>query len=94
MMQFFGLTADDYAAENTVGVWPDNIEAVNLFSAIGTQWRTHSGGPNGSSRAYGLDYGPLFHKMDRMGLTPERYTELEDEIRVLEQAALDEMNKD
>lgn len=88
MMQFFGLTAEDYADETTVYVWPDNVEAVNLFCAIGTQWRTHSGG------AYGLDYGPLFHKMDRMGLTPERYEELEEEIRVLEKAALDEMRAD
>jgi hypothetical protein len=32
--------------------------------------------------------------MDRMGLAPERYLELEDEIRVLERAALDAMHAD
>jgi hypothetical protein len=85
MMQFFGLTAEDYADEETVWLWPDNVEAVNLFYDMRSQWRTNMNGP------YGLDYGPLFHKMDRMGLTPERYEELEEEIRVLEQAALAEM---
>ena len=88
MMKFFGLTADDYADENTVGVWPDNLEAVNLFVTVGTQWRV---GPNGP---YGLDYNVLHHKLDRMGLTPERYAELEEEIRILEGAALDKMHED
>jgi hypothetical protein len=32
--------------------------------------------------------------MDRMGLTPERYEELEDQIRILESAALAEMRKE
>lgn len=85
MMQFFALTPEDYADEETVWLWPDNVEAVNLFYDLRSQWRTNING------AYGLDYGPLFHKMDRMGLTPERYEELEEEIRVLEQAALAEM---
>lgn len=42
----------------------------------------------------GLDYGAMFHKMDRMGLSPEQYEELEDQMRVLEYAALDEMSKE
>lgn len=87
-MEFFGLTPEDYAQENTVGVWPENLQAVNLFISVMTQWRV---GPNG---AHGLDYNVLYRKLDRMGLSPERYAELEEEIRILEGAALDEMHKD
>jgi hypothetical protein len=87
-MEFFGLKADDYAAENTVEVWPDNLEAINLLAQIYRQWRVGPGGP------YGLDYNVLYHKLDRMGLTPERYAELEEEIRILEGAALDAMCDD
>lgn len=83
-MAFFG----NELYEETVEVWPDNVQAVNLLISVRTQWRMGFGGP------VGLDYGPVFHKMDRMGLTPERYEELEEEIRTMEQAALAEMHKD
>lgn len=87
-MQMFGLTDDDYAAENIVEVWPDNWDAVLLFDAIGTQWLVGPCGP------YGLNYMVLYRKMDRMKLTSERYDELEEEIRVLEAGALEEMRKE
>jgi len=84
----FGLAPEDFASEWTVEVWPDNWPAVTLFCAIGTQWRC---GPSG---AYGLDYNVLYRKMDRMNLTAEEYDRLEEEIRVLEGAALEEMRKE
>lgn len=87
-MAFFQLSPDDYADESVANVWRINMPAVRLFTRVGTQWRVSAGG------AYGLDYGVLFHLMDRMGLTPERYLELEEEIRVLESAALDAMHAD
>jgi hypothetical protein len=86
-MQFLGLTFEDYDSDD-VELWPDNLAAVNLFIGVGTQWRVGFGGP------YGLDYGVLFHKMDRMGLAPDAYARLEEEIRTLESAALDEMHAD
>ena len=85
MMQFFGLKPEDYP-EDAVEVFPDNVQALNLLITLGTQWRASHGG------VYGLDYGVLYQKMDRMGLTPARYAELEEEIRVLEGAALDAMH--
>lgn len=42
--------------------------------------------------AVGLDYGPLFHKLDRLGLTSEDFEQAEDDIRVMEDAALEQMN--
>lgn len=69
-------------------VWPQNVQAVNLFVLLGTQWLV---GPNGP---YGLNYATLWQKMDRMELTPEAYAQLEEDIRVMEDAALEEMRKD
>lgn len=68
-------------------IWPDNLQAVNLFLSIATQWRT------GAFGATGLDYNVLFQKMDRMKLSDARYDELEDEIRVMEDVALETMRK-
>lgn len=68
--------------DNLTEVWPENWQALELFDVMSTQWRV------GMSGATGLDFGVLYHKMDRMGLTPERYAELENEIRVMEQEAL------
>lgn len=81
----FGLTVEE--ASPPVEIWPDNIEAVNLFMSISTQWRV---GMNGAT---GLDYNVLYHKMDRMKLSAERYEELEQEIGVMEIAALEKMRE-
>lgn len=75
--------ADDY----TVEVWPDNAQAIRLFTTVSTQWRVGPTGP------YGLDYNVLFHKLDRMKLTPTEYESLETDIRTMELAALNEMSK-
>lgn len=82
----FGLTLDDVAGP-PLEVWPGHEDALNLFLFMRSQWRV------GMAGATGLDYSVLFHKMDRMGLSAERYEDLEDEIRIMEGAALDEMTK-
>jgi hypothetical protein len=61
------------------------VQAVNVFIAVGTQWRV------GMAGATGLDYNVLYRKLDRMGLTPARYDELAEEVRTLEDAALETM---
>lgn len=58
-----------------------------LFFALRSQWLV------GMAGATGLNYVALFHKMDRMNLTAEQYDELEEQMRVLEFAALEEMNR-
>ncbi|OZI32536.1 hypothetical protein CAL29_28065 [Bordetella genomosp. 10] len=80
------MTLEDVAGP-PVEIWPGHEEAFSLFVAMRTQWRV------GFSGATGLDYVALFHKMDRMDLSPERYEDLEDEILVMESAALEEMAK-
>lgn len=52
-----------------------------------TQWRA------GAAGLLGLDYNTLFHKMDRMSLTPEEYDRMESDIRAMEYAALAAMNE-
>ncbi len=80
-----GFTIDDYP-EETVEVWPENWPAYMLFSFMRTQWRSSGMG------VIGLDYGPLYSKMDRMGLGPEAYDDLEADIQALEFAAIGAMN--
>ncbi len=74
-------------AEDPLEIWPENEVAFELFLSLRSQWLV------GMAGATGLNYGVLFHKMDRMELTPERYDELESQVRVLEYAALNEMNR-
>lgn len=80
----YGLTVEE-ASGPAVEIWPDNLQAVNLFITLSTQWRT------GASGVVGLDYGALYHKLDRLQLTAERYQELEEEIRTMEGAVLNLM---
>jgi hypothetical protein len=85
-MRRLGFSPEDYPDE-TIEIWPENHRVYFLFSGLQTQWRVGAGG------ATGLDYGPLFHKMDRMSLEPGEYEELEDDVRAMEFAALEAMNK-
>lgn len=80
------MTPEDVAGD-PVEIWPEHLGAFELFVALRSQWRVSMAG------ATGLDYGVMFQKMDRMGLSPEQYDELEDQMRALEHAALDEMSK-
>lgn len=88
-MSIFGLSPDDYVEEtNGSWVWSCNVPAVNLFVQLGTQWLVGPGG------AYGLNYSVLYQKLDRMGVSPEEAEQLEEDIRILEDAALEEMRKE
>lgn len=50
-----------------------------------TQWR------GAGFARIGLDYNTFFHKMDRMGLTPEQYEDMEADLRTMERGALKAM---
>lgn len=84
-MNAFGLKASDYAI--TIKVLPDNEQAYNLLMYMFTQWR---GGMNGY---YGMDYNVLFHKMDRMKLSEDEYLQLENDMQIMENAALEQMRE-
>lgn len=52
------------------------------------QWRT-----SGMGARIALDYTPLFMRMDRMGLSDEAWDDKFRDIRVIEGAALDAMQR-
>ena len=81
-----GFAPEDYETD-PVELWPENQPALDLFCMVQTQWRT---GMNGAT---GLDYVPLFTLMDKRGLSGEAWQQLFDDVRVIESAALVEMNK-
>lgn len=47
-----------------------------------TQWCTGMNGP------IGLNYSVMHHRLDRMNLGQDEYDELENEVRIMESAAL------
>ena len=63
------------------------MPAINLFNTLSTQWIVGAGG------ATGLNYIPLFSRMDRMKLSDQDYEWMFDDIRAIEAAALTAMNK-
>ena len=80
-----GLSLADFG-DDTVEVWEENEPAISLFGSISTQWRAGPGGP------IGLDYGVMFYRMDRMGLTAGEHEQLFQDMRIVESEALSEMN--
>jgi Phage related hypothetical protein (DUF1799) len=80
----FGLTVDE-ASGPPVEVWPDNLAPVNIFIAMATQWRLGPGGP------IGLDYAALPAVMRLCGIPKKERAEAFDGIRILEDAALEQM---
>jgi hypothetical protein len=76
-----GFTPEDYITDD-FEVWPENIQAINLFISLQTQWIVGAAGPTG------LNYIPLFARMDRMKLSEQEYEWMFDDIRVIEAEAL------
>ena len=69
-----------------VDVYPENWPALQLFSSLGTQWRT------GMSGATGLDYTAVIAVLQfstAKGQQQERF----EEIQIMERAALEAMNQ-
>ncbi len=77
----WGLQRSDYADKATE-VWPENWPTYALWSRICNQWRV------GMAGAVALDYGVLFHELDRAGLDAEEYDERFRDIQVIESEAL------
>lgn len=80
-----GLTLEDLAAD-PVEIWPENVRAFELFHSLRKQWiLAPMGGP------IGLNFLVAYNRMDRMELTPEEYNQLDEDLQVMEDAALEAM---
>lgn len=82
----FGLTLEE-ASGPPVEVWPDNVPALNVFIAAATQWRCGMAGPTG------LDYAVLPAVMRMVGVPAAERTAVFEDIRVMEDSALETMRK-
>lgn len=69
-----------------VEIWPDNLQAYELFNALATQWRIGMAGPTG------LDYGAVAMTMRLCGIPRSKWTELFADVRIMERAALEAMS--
>lgn len=70
-----------------IEVWPDNLAAVNVFICLSTQWRTGMTGPTG------LDYAAIPEVMRMSSLPRSEWPEVFECIRVMEDAALEQIRK-
>jgi hypothetical protein len=61
---------------------------VLAFESMATQWRMGPAGP------IGLDYGPLVDVLRLRGLPKAAWPQVFDDIRVLEDAALEQMRRE
>lgn len=80
-----GLTEEDFA--QGVEVWPENLQAFQVFSALGTQWRIGMGG------ATGLDYNAVPTVLRLQGVPRAEWPQLFEDLRVMESAALQAMRE-
>lgn len=76
--------------EAAVAVWPENWQALQVFCAMGTQWRV-SAGMSGLIWT-GLEYTALPVVEARMGIPRADRADLFSRLRIMESAARGELN--
>lgn len=74
-------------ASGHVGIFPDNLDAVDVFITMDTQWSV------GFSGRTGLDYSKLPFVMRMAGIERKEWPRIFDSVRVMERAALEHLNK-
>lgn len=80
------MSRSDWEAEQQPTViWPENLQAFELWQTVGDQWRMGMGGP------VALDQMPVRHELDRRGLEKQEYEDLFDDIRVMAAAVLEHL---
>lgn len=70
-----------------VYLWPDNVDAWQVWCAVQTQWRTGVGG------ATGLDYAAVAAYLTECALHGEPRRQIFDGIRAAESAFLDALSQ-
>ncbi|ACD15595.1 DUF1799 domain-containing protein [Paraburkholderia phytofirmans] len=96
-MAAFGAPADvvevarSRPGEDDFEVLPENWDAVEVFTSLGTQWKKSvvSSLSGGGVFYEGLDYSAVESVFRMFGFKRKRHRELFDAVRVMERAALD-----
>jgi len=83
-MRASGYEPEDFEGES-VEVWPENWQAMELFTSLETQWCAGFGGVTG------LNYLVAFAIIDRMKLDQIEADYLFADLQVMERSALKEM---
>jgi hypothetical protein len=78
----------DTGPSDAFAIWPENLDTLEAFLALSTQWRTD--GMTGI--VLGLDYPAIEATLRMLGVRDRRRTFLE--LRAMERAALETLNKD
>jgi hypothetical protein len=68
-------------------VWPEHAAAVGVFAALLTQWRITPAG-----KVLGLDYAAIPPVLQMLGVGRKKWAELFSQLRVMEAAAVKEIN--
>ena len=89
MVEDDGEPADDADEGDTCWVWPEHVEALELFLRVSTQWRAAAG--MRGVMYVGLDYAAVDARLGR-ALRGERREQLWEQLQVMELAAVVEMN--
>lgn len=71
-----------------IDIWPENVQAFDVFSALATQWRPAAGGG-----VVGLDYAAIRPVLQMMQVKRSTWPALFSDIRVMELAARAVINK-
>lgn len=70
-------------------IWQENLESFSVFQALTTQWRISDMG-----YFFGLSYPAVESVLNMMGFNRKRNMEIFEDIRIMENAALEVLNKD
>lgn len=86
-LEAIGLLREDVEDTSITEIWPENMLPFQVFNEISSQWRVGMNGPTA------LDQNFAFSYMDRMGLKYKKQLEVIRAIKVMESAALGQINK-
>ncbi|MFM0192420.1 DUF1799 domain-containing protein [Paraburkholderia strydomiana] len=83
--------AREQVPEPAFEVYEENWDAVQVFSALSTQWRMSAFSGFGAARLVhtGLDYAAIEPVYRLIGIRRDRRAAIFEQIRVMEEAALD-----
>lgn len=70
-------------------IWQENLESFSVFQALTTQWRISDMG-----YFFGLNYPAVESVLNMMGFNRKRKAEIFEDIRIMENAALEVLNKE